>query len=492
MFKEVGCLEPSTPTNTVKFWKREEAMREAEEFWEELLAQMEAGQLIPVVGSELLTVVAKDRETPLYQVLAERLLAKYGLVADVATPERDSPQNPTTVSLRPYHELNDAVCALAHRGRRVQDLYRPVNDLLKALLESPGESALQPLRDLAGISGFKLFVTTTPDDLLARAIDAERYGGIAKTEQIVFAPKLSSGTVSDLPEVRSSGYTAVCYLFGKISPSPFVFAIHDEDTLEFMHNLQINAGEGMKRLFSELRKQNLLLIGCNFADWMSRLFIRLSNTQRLADNRSKHEFLIEESVDSNGSLTLFLERFSPDTWVFRGSGREFVTELARRWQDKHPQSALRPEPVPTRARTDSSIFISYSRTDLAAARRLFAGLQEIGADVAWFDKSELKAGDDWKQKISNAINGCYLFLPLVSANTEIREEGFFREEWTLASDRVRRIQGRKFIIPIVVDRDYDDNAGRFQRVPESFPRTHFGHASKAAAGRRPAERARHG
>ena len=229
------------------------------------------------------------------------------------------------------------MCApVAQRGRRVQDLYRPINDLLKTLVETPAESSLQPLRDLASMSGFKLFVTTTPDDLLARAIDAERHGGIAKTEHIVFAPKLASGTLSDLPETLSSGYTAVCYLFGKASPSPFVFAIHDEDTLEFIHNLQINAAEGMKRLFSELRQQNLLLIGCNFADWLSRFFIRLANTQRLADNRSKREFLIEQSSDSSGSLTLFLERFSPDTWVFPGGAREFVAELARRWQERHP------------------------------------------------------------------------------------------------------------------------------------------------------------
>jgi hypothetical protein len=269
-------------------------------------------------------------------------------------------------------------------------------------------------------------------------------------------------------------------LFGKASPSPFVFAIHDEDTLEFIHNLQINAAEGMKRLFSELRQQNLLLIGCNFADWLSRFFIRVSNTQRLADNRSKREFLIEQSSDSSGSLTLFLERFSPDTWVFPGGAREFVAELARRWQERHPRSAPRTddltETTPARPRTEETFFISYSRTDLAAARQLFAGLQKIGADVAWFDKSDLKPGDDWAQKIRNAINGCYLFLPLVSANTETREEGFFREEWTLASERSRRIQGRKFIIPVVVDRDYDGNAGRFQLVPESFLGSHFGHA----------------
>jgi hypothetical protein len=134
------------------------------------------------------------------------------------------------------------------------------------------------------------------------------------------------------------------------------------------------------------------------------------------------------------------------------------------------------EADPVRPRTEDTFFISYSRTDLAAARQLFDGLQGIGADVAWFDKSKLKPGDDWEQKIRNAINGCYLFLPLISANTETRKEGFFREEWTLASERVRRIEGRKFIVPVVVDRDYDGNASRFQLVPERFLTTHFGHA----------------
>jgi hypothetical protein len=452
-------------------------MHEPEEFWDELLAQIEAGRVIPVIGPELLTVVNDGRPIPLYRLLAEKLLAKYGLTANVLDSQSAAEPNTAIVPLRSEHELNDAVCALAGRGRRVQDLYRPINDQLRALIETLPESSLQPLRNLASVSGLKLFVTTTPDDLMTRAIDDVRHGGIAKTDQIVFAPKLASGTLSDLSEMPSSGYTAVCYLFGKASPSPFVFAIHDEDTLEFIHNLQLNAADGMKRLFSELRQQNLLLIGCNFADWLSRFFIRISNTQRLADNRGKREFLIERPSQDRGNLTLFLERFSPDTWVLPGRPLEFVAELARRWQQRHPPSAQRAdEGPPPRTRTDETFFISYSRTDLAAARQIFAGLQRIGADVAWFDKSELKPGDDWEQKIRNAINGCYLFLPLVSGNTELREEGFFREEWTLASERSRRIQGRKFMIPIVVDREYDGNAARYRLVPESFLATHFGHA----------------
>jgi hypothetical protein len=453
-------------------------MREEAEFWDEVIAQIEAEQVIPVVGPELLTISEDGRETPLYRLLAERLLAKYGMTARAVSAPGETVDSDSVV-LRPYHELNDAVCALvAQRGRRVQDLYRPINDLYKALSATAALSASEALRSLASVAGFRLFVSVTPDDLLARAIDVERHGGLQKTEHIVFAPKLASGTLGDLPEVRSSGYTAVAYLFGRMSPSPFVFAIHDEDTLEFLHNLHLNGAEGMKRLFAELRQQSLLLIGCNFADWLSRLFIRLSNTQRLADARGKHEFLIEQPAD--GSMTVFFERFSPETWVFSCSARDFVTELARRWKEKHPASiaanAVPDAAMPVRPRGGDTIFISYSRDDLAAARRLFSDLQEIGADIAWFDKASLQPGDDFPQQIRNAIGDCYLFLPLVSATTESRTEGYFREEWTLASERVRRIQGRKFIVPIIVDVDYDGNASRYQLVPECFKSAHFGHA----------------
>lgn len=443
-------------------------MRQAEEFWEELLAQIEARQVIPVVGAELLSVVDGSREAPLYEVVGAKLLSKYGV-------------DPTSVVRERHHELNDAVCALAARGKRVQDLYRPINELLREATERVSPASMRALRNLAGIPAFNLFVTTTPDDCLAGAIEAERSSGT--TERVVFAPKLATGSIVDLPDAPPSRYTAVCYLFGRTSASPFAFAIHDEDTLEFIHTLQMNAAQSLRRLFSEIRQQSLLFVGCNFADWLSRFFIRVANTQRLADNRSKREFLAEETTTRGGSLTLFLERFSPDTWVFDGSATAFVDELARRWRDRHPPST-EIQPIEhagaLRARMDETLFLSYSRDDLPAARRLFAELQEIGADIAWFDKSHLKPGDDWERQIKLAIDHCYLFLPVISTGTESRDEGFFREEWTLASERVRRIQGRPFIVPLVVDKDFDGDASRFSRVPDSFPRRQFGHAPEGA------------
>ena len=438
---------------------------DAEEFWDDLLAFVEEGRVLPVVGPELLTVDDGTRTVPLYRVVAERLLAKYGL----------SPSSlPADAGLRAHHELNDAVCTLAAAGRRIRDLYRPVNDILqKVLAEQP---VLVPLRELTSIRHFDLFATTTPDALLAQALDAVRFDGARGTEEIEYAPKLPTDRRRDIPEVPSSQYAAVFYLFGKADVSPF-YAIHDEDMLEFSYTLQ--AGNGPERMFSQLRSRNLLFIGCAFSDWLSRFFLRLSNLERLSsDQRTKKEFLAGEVTSADHNFTMFLERFSQDTRCYPVDARTFVGELHRRWTERNPTLIVdtsKPPPPPGPDLT-GTIFISYASDDIAAARQLFTDLQEIGGDVAWFDKRDIKPGQNWDQLLRSAVQKCSLFLPLLSATTESRTDGYFRLEWNDAAERSRKIQGRQFLFPTVIDPEYHGAAERYALVPEGFKSIQYAHA----------------
>ena len=443
---------------------------DAEEFWEDLLAFIEGGRVIPVIGAELLTIEDGGTHIPLYRVVAERLLNKYGL-SPTALPGGEA--------LREHHELNDAVCILGASGRRIRDLYRPVNDILaKVLAEHTSRS--EPLHQLASIRHFDLFATATPDDLLARALDAVRFDGAPQTDEIEYAPKLPTDRRRDIPEVTSSKYSAVFYLFGKADVSPF-YAIHDEDALEFPYTLQ--AGNGPERMFSQLRSRNLLFIGCNFADWLSRFFLRLSNSERLSsDQRNKKEFFVGHETKEDHDFTVFLERFSQDSRYYPVDARAFVAELYQRWSVRNPAASSRSkaadgEPGPTADLSASgTIFISYSGDDIGAAKRMFSDLQEIGGDVAWFDKSALKPGDNWDHHLRSAVQRCGLFLPLLSANTEQRTEGYFRLEWNEAAERSRKIQGKKFIFPIVIDPTYAGAMGQYVLVPEAFKAFQYCHA----------------
>jgi hypothetical protein len=429
---------------------------DAEEFWDDLLAFVEQGRVIPVVGPELLLIPGASGDTPLYGVVAERLLARYGIAG---SPEE-------------HADLYAAVGAVAASGKRVRDLYRPVHDLLQKVLAE--QDRVPPaLLKLAEIEAFDLFVTTTPDNLVARALRTARG---RDADEIEYAPRLPTTRRRDIPETPSSRYAAVFYLFGKADVAPF-YAIHEEDALEFTYTLQ--EGNGPERMFSQMRSRNLLLIGCTFADWLSRFLIRLSNPERLfSDQRTKKEYLVGEETSRDPDLVHFLQRFSQDSRCFPVRATEFVDELHRRWQERNPPARSPSGETPLPAESSGAIFISYASADLGPARAIFTGLQQLGGDVAWFDKGALKPGDDWERQILGAIQRCSLFLPIISANTESRDEGYFRREWDEAAERVRRIQGRKFIFPIVVDPECD--MGRYQLMPERFKASQFGHAPAGA------------
>ncbi len=97
----------------------------------------------------------------------------------------------------------------------------------------------------------------------------------------------------------------------------------------------------------------------------------------------------------------------------------------------------------------------------------------------WFDRTELRGGDIWERQIEDRIHDCRLFMPLISANTERRDEGYFRREWSLAVDRTRDMAEKKaFLVPVVID----DTPQREASVPEKFRHVQWsrlpeGHAS---------------
>jgi TolB-like protein len=111
-----------------------------------------------------------------------------------------------------------------------------------------------------------------------------------------------------------------------------------------------------------------------------------------------------------------------------------------------------------------AIFLSYASQDAEAALQLCNALRAAGIEV-WFDQSELRGGDTWDGLIRQHIKACYLFVPMISANTQAREEGYFRREWKLAVDRTHDMAGdRAFLLPVVTDGTSDSEA----RVPEKF------------------------
>jgi hypothetical protein len=156
----------------------------------------------------------------------------------------------------------------------------------------------------------------------------------------------------------------------------------------------------------------------------------------------------------------------------------FVAELRARWEEEIPaKTRLQAAAGPLVSDTGTgTIFISYIREDEEAVRRLSDAITSLGGDV-WFDGRRMASGDSWEQEVLVGIRqSVRLFIPVISMNTESLDEGYIFREWIEATARSRTILGRRFIVPVIIDSDYEGDPSRYRRIPEEFGYLQFGHA----------------
>lgn len=121
----------------------------------------------------------------------------------------------------------------------------------------------------------------------------------------------------------------------------------------------------------------------------------------------------------------------------------------------NPEASTAPRPT---------VFLSYASEDRRAAQLIRDALPAYGLEV-WYDESDLVGGDAWDQKIRGQIRACDYFMPVISAHTEARHEGYFRREWRLAVERTLDMaDDHVFLLPVVIDKTVEAGA----RVPDKF------------------------
>lgn len=127
------------------------------------------------------------------------------------------------------------------------------------------------------------------------------------------------------------------------------------------------------------------------------------------------------------------------------------------------------------------MFLSYAREDTESAQRIAEALRSNGVE-AWFDQNDLRGGDAWDQRIRSQIKDCSLFVPVISANSQDRSEGYFRLEWKLAVERTHLMaEGVPFLAPVVVDATSESSAVvppefmkvQWMRLPGALPTLQF-------------------
>ena len=361
--------------------------------------------------------------------------------------------------------MGEAVAAfLRERGRdEVDRLYRVINDIIVELDPAPGDA----LRDLAAIDDLRLFVSTTPDRLLAKAVNEVRFQGRPVTRELSFSPNQSTSEQSRNAQPAATTDTVVLNLFGQAASTP-QYAIHEEDRLEWLHALLSDTASLPDWLAHPLKHQPMLFIGCEIPDWIGRFLLRMSSNTRLSLER-KQFFFVGSSTSYEPSLSSFFATYcrKPLVQQLEMEPAEFVAELRARWEE---QTGRRSRPTSRLAAADPSapdaptIFISYMREDADAARRLYDAITSLAGTCGWTSDG-YSPGDAWEREILTASAELSdLFVPVISANTERAEEGYVFREWREAVESIALDSwvGR-FIVPVVIDEDYDGDPSRYRQ-----------------------------
>jgi hypothetical protein len=399
--------------------------------WEDLLDFIEQGKVIPVIGEHAVTF--GEGNEPFYPWLARELATRLGVNGSRLT-ERLT--------------LNDVAREhLLAAGER-NAIYTRLSRILREPCLVPGAA----LRDLAGIAAFNLYLTTTFDPLLERALNTVRFGGAETTRTQAFFPGAAN---KDLPACRAElrGVT-VYHVLGKVSVAAGEFVAWEEDLLDFLCELPRHLStDVMKHLANDLKSHALLLVGLNFSDWVTRIFLRVSRQDPLS-RVALASWLADGPPGAMAqSMVMFFGRVNQSIKVIECDPAAFASELARRWRERHP-SPVDSTGLDAATGPRGLAFISYAREDEVAARRLADGLKALGCEV-YFDRERLGAGINFHFQLEDQVRKyCGLFLSVISLATESAVgENYFRRERYWASRRAEGYSDAErgeFYLPVLV------------------------------------------
>lgn len=436
--------------------------------WKLFIDELNEGGLVPVIGPELLQVEIDGQKQYFRLWLARQLANELNLSSEGLEKE-----------LHPVQEV-----MLRHYRQNNPNSIKPYQ-FIKSLINRKQWQTPDALLKLASIEKFNFFLTTIWEPFLERAIiesrnlqynqlcimennlavrpdDIDKFTSRSARQQ--FDPSYIEKLYSD--EAPPSVY----YLFGRPS-SLKTYALSEDDILEAYLMFQ-SVSYRPDKLISYLSKRRLLMLGCNFPNWLTRFFISLTSPD--PKNPSPQPvFVMSDSVcmqDQN--LTDFLKR--KDAFVVTDiSVESFIEQFYDHW--KKTNSGIKCNVTSENPFTSGSIFISYASEDKKHAEILFNEIKNMDLPV-WFDKRELKPGDEWSAKIHRNILESSIFIPLISSNSLsrmqkpfVKQKPFVIQEWEYADKLFSDSAGLPRIMPVLIDdTSYDDN-----RIPLSFRKLHW-------------------
>ena len=391
-----------------------------DELWDKLLREIWKGNVIPIIGNELLHIKVGEECMHLDEYLIQKL-AKF---LDI-----EYTKSLTFTELKEYG---------TEWKKKNSELYHKTTKILKEMPKQQVQIS-ESLQKLLSIDNFKLILTTTIDDLMFNAMEKKRGKDIVK--QLSYSKE-------EIVDINSDFSQPLLYhIFGRagVIPEAHSFVLTEDDLLEFLCNW-LSADHRPKKLFDLLQSKYLLVVGCNYPNWLFRFFLYSMKPLLNPSNNKKTGVVADSKLDKE--LIAFLSRINNE---HNCDTEKFINELVEKW-DKYSREHEKND-----IDTENEIFICYAHEDFDTASDIVNKLEKKWDAKIWFDKKKgaIESGLDFDKKIERQIKKCKAFVPILSNTTIKRKEGYFRTEWGYAEQAYKPRTSTRYFFPIIIDEKVD-------------------------------------
>lgn len=376
-----------------------------EPLWDMLIQQIIDGNVIPVIGADLLT----DQIVNPHKIIVDFLASKFNV---------DS--KPNSFSELVYDPN------YTHKNKK-DSVYYQVNTILQKV---EFKASLR-LQKLLSIRQFPFVITTSFIPVVEQTMRT-----IWKDELRVMRFNNNPTENHDVKNSTDLRKPTVYYMFGKVGEGAHKYVLTDTDMLDYVSSWLSNDNKARpKILCNELKDKYLLMLGNNYSNWLFRFIWYSMRKPDLG-----HGMLAYDTLDE--SLLNFLER--AETFTKQNTSDvidQIITRLEKKLKENEETKFNKPE-------ENVDVFISYSRSDSDKAERLYETLTAQGKRV-WYDRKNLTEGGNFMDEIRKAIRTAKYFVPILSENIT-KEKGdshVYRNEWDTAIE-VAISMGRTYIIPL--------------------------------------------
>lgn len=397
--------------------------------WKILVSAILNRDVVPIIGKELFKVEGEPLQTYINKQVCKNRIIDYheGITVD---------------------RVIESITEIEGDGKR-KFCYELPKIFAKIDISIPDS-----IKNLIELGRFPLILTTSYAPIL------EKY---LKTRNSRNWTTYSYDTTSraDIPSSITDN-NILYYIFGEMGVEG-TFVVDEDDLLSFLHFWH-NETHRPQELCKYLSNKYLLVIGCDYPDWLFRFLWYSMNDNFNEKHLKKGQLMISNrKVMEDTELQSFLRRIKA---YYDNDIDEFVKELCRRIQEIEPNLSSE---MPTHSNKKTiDFFISYAHEDYEIAKGIAENLRNLGANV-WLDKNKLKPGDSFPDDIRENIETCKRFIPILSCHTIEETRRFFRREWFIAKQEAELRLGMPYITPITID----DVDVQHHLIPAEFRNVHI-------------------